>query len=183
MRIIGGRWRGRKLEVLNREGLRPTPDRVRETLFNWLAPVIAGAAVLDCFAGAGALGLEAASRRAARVTLLENDRDAARQLRDNCNLLQAEKVAVQEVDALRFLQEIDERYDIVFIDPPYARPELRGQVLDLLLERDLLHPGARIYLEWPVQEACELPHPDLQWLRQKSAGQVAYAIAQWCATG
>ena len=193
MRIIGGAWRGRRLAVADREGLRPTPDRVRETLFNWLAPVVPGAVVLDAFAGAGALGFEAASRGAATVTLVERDPRVAAMLRSQAEeLASTDSLRVVAADALAWLREQPQsRFDLVFIDPPYARPELRTGLLQALIEGRHLAPGALLYLEWPKREQDPLAAmemngispAELTWIKQKQAGEVAFALARWNASG
>ncbi len=179
VRIIGGRWRGSRIDVLDHEGLRPTPDRVRETLFNWLAPELRGARVLDCCAGSGVLGLEAASRGAGRVTLVEQERRAAATIETAVKRLDGPSIEVVHADVANYLQSTDERFDIVFIDPPYALSELRESILTLLIDRELLNDGAMLYLEWSTDEHEPAARPGLEWYRRKSAGQVAYAIAQW----
>ena len=121
VRIIGGRWRGSKLDVAQRPGLRPTADRVRETLFNWLQPQLPGARCLDLFAGSGALGFEAASRGAGRVVLVERDGGLAVSLRDSAKRLGGDQIEVLQTDALAWLAAPPrECFDIVFIDPPFA---------------------------------------------------------------
>ena len=179
VRIIGGHWRGTKLEVVDAPGLRPTPDRIRETLFNWLARDCRGAMVLDCFAGSGALGFEALSRGAAGLVAIERQRTAVAALRTTAERLQCTDVEIIADDALQAIERLQTRFDIVFIDPPYARPELRRQVFERLEARNCLNPGAMIYFEWPDSETFDLPSSALQWVRQKSAGQVHYAIAEW----
>ena len=120
LRIVGGSLRGSKLAIDDAAGLRPTPDRVRETLFNWLAPTIAGARCLDLFAGTGALGIEALSRGAARVDFVERDARLAQQLRDNLVRLKQTDAGVRNADALSLLAEPPQlAYDLVFIDPPF----------------------------------------------------------------
>ncbi len=176
VRIVGGLWRGRRLTVPEAPGLRPTPDRVRETLFNWLMPLIPGARVLDLFAGSGVLGLEAASRGAGEVVLVERNRHLAHQLEELRQRLQAGKVSVHCRDALRFLEAEATPFDIVFVDPPYAsgllEPACRA------LTGGWLAPGAMVYLETPVHR----PPPQLpgEWCRyrEKRAGQVRYALWQ-----
>lgn len=175
IRIIGGRWRGRKLEVINSPGLRPTTNRVRETLFNWLAPVIQEARCLDCFAGSGALGLEALSRGAASVTLLEQNRAVSAQLARNLQLLHVQQTQVITVDSLRWLAQPGDAFNVVFIDPPFRQ----GMVTDILavLERyRLLADGAWIYIETEIKGSD--PKVPLQWqlYRKKEAGQVAYRL-------
>lgn len=165
--------------MLDREGLRPTPDRVRETLFNWLAPTLPGARVLDCFAGAGGLGLEAASRSAGSVTLVDKERPIAASLKQQCERFGSDNTTVIAQDVLSYLPKVQEGFDVVFIDPPYAAAELREQVLDLLIDLGLLNPSALIYLEWPLDQQMTLKHPNLSWLKQKKAGNLCYALAQW----
>ena len=179
VRIIGGKWRGRKLSVVDAVGLRPTPDRVRETLFNWLARDCQQASVLDCFAGSGALGFEALSRGAARLVALEQHPQVCANLQLQAERFETSAIEILRGDALDSINQLRQKFDIVFIDPPYAEPQLRAQVFRLLEEQHCLHSGARIYFEWPGHESFDLPSPSLQWLKQKSAGQVNYAIAEW----
>jgi len=176
VRIIGGSHRGRKLAFPDQPGLRPTPDRVRETLFNWLQPVIIGARCLDLFAGSGALGLEAASRGAARVLLLDSAAAVVRQLRDNVRLLSLDQqVEVQQAEALRWLGGAGQPFDIVFLDPPYAS-RLQGPCAKRLEAGGWLASGARVYLEADARgDLPELP-PDLELIREKKAGQVRYCL-------
>jgi len=131
IRIIGGQWRGRKLPVPDSPGLRPTTDRVRETLFNWLAPSMVDARCLDCFAGSGALGLEALSRYAASATLIEMERGVARQLQQNLATLSATQGKVVNDNTLTFLNQSGTPHDIVFVDPPF-RKGLLDETLRLL---------------------------------------------------
>jgi 16S rRNA (guanine966-N2)-methyltransferase len=158
-------------------GLRPTPDRVRETLFNWLQPVLAGARCLDLFAGSGALGLEAASRGAGRVLLLEQAAAAARQLENNRRLLGLERVEVRQADALHWLRGEPEPFDIVFLDPPYAAG-LQGPCAQLLAERGWLARGALVYLE--ADSGGTDPAWPAHWRlrRRKQAGQVSFCLLQ-----
>ncbi|NTV11894.1 MAG: 16S rRNA (guanine(966)-N(2))-methyltransferase RsmD [Zoogloea sp.] len=121
VRIIGGEWRSRLIDVTEVKGLRPTPDRVRETLFNWLGQELDGLACLDLFAGTGALGFEAASRGAAAVTLVEFDAHAHRVLRANAERLGAKQVEIVRGDAVKFLQSTSAQYDVIFLDPPYKQ--------------------------------------------------------------
>lgn len=176
-RIIGGQWRGRKLGFFPAPGLRPTPDRVRETLFNWLAPVIQGARVLDLFAGSGALGFEAASRGAARVTLVDSHPRAVSQLQQNVRLLQAEQVQVCQSDVLRYLTRPGEACELVFLDPPY-----QSGVLEACFERletgGWLTPDARIYFEHDSHEPAPSLPANWQLQRDKQSGQVAYLLAR-----
>ncbi len=173
LRVIGGRWRGRRLAFAAVEGLRPTPDRVRETLFNWLAPLIEGARCLDLFAGSGALGIEALSRGAAAVRFVERDARACALLRDNLALLGAEGARVEAMDALAFLARPAEPFDVVFVDPPFALG-LHAPACARLAEGGWLAPGARVYLESGPDEIA-LPE-GWQVLRDKTAGQVRYRL-------
>jgi len=144
VRIIGGLWRSRILEFPDAADLRPTPDRVRETLFNWLGQHLGGMACLDLFAGSGALGFEALSRGAASVVMIEKDPVALRALRDNAARLGATGLTVVRGDALEFARGARSRFDVVFVDPPY-RLGLQAAALDLL--RGLLAAGGRVYVE------------------------------------
>ncbi len=183
VRIIGGKWRGRRLRVIDTEGLRPTPDRIRETLFNWLAADCPNAAVLDCFAGSGALGLEALSRGARSLVALESNQAALAGLRDIVAKLDPHAVEIIGGDALDSVARLKRQFDLVFIDPPYARPELRSQIWDQLESGNCLRAGARIYFEWPRSQTFELPSAGLRWLKRNTAGQVNYAIAEWAPSG
>lgn len=175
IRIIGGQWRGRKLPVPDSPGLRPTTDRVRETLFNWLAPFIVGSRCLDCFAGSGALGLEALSRYAQSATLLERDKAVARQLQANLATLKATHGQVISTDTLNWLAGQGETYNIVFVDPPF-RKGLLEQTLMLLENQSWLAEEALIYIENEVEGAA--PQVPANWTlhREKIAGQVAYRL-------
>lgn len=176
IRIIGGQWRGRKLPVPDSPGLRPTTDRVRETLFNWLAPVIQQARCLDCFAGSGALGLEALSRYAAHATLLEMERAVAQQLTQNLALLRAENAEVVNADALSWLaQRSGTPFDVVFLDPPF-RKALLNNTLTLLEQQGWLAPDAWIYVETEAENTQLAIPENWQLHREKIAGQVAYRL-------
>jgi 16S rRNA (guanine966-N2)-methyltransferase len=175
LRIIAGRYRGRKLPVADLPGLRPTPDRVRETLFNWLAPVIEGARCLDAFAGSGALGFEAASRGAREVLMLEQSAPAARLLAENARRLGAESVRVERADTLRWLAGPGTAFDIVFLDPPFAAG-LLPEACALLARNGWLAPNAWVYLETPARPGLP-PLPEGWRLhRERQAGQVCYAL-------
>ncbi len=179
VRIIAGDWRGRKIPVPDLEGLRPTPDRIRETLFNWLANDCRGARVLDCFAGSGALGFEAASRGAKMVTLVEFNKTAFKNLQKQNAIFQTDRIELLHGDVCEQIGRLQQPFDIVFVDPPYAMAELRRQVLMALIDNKCLNPGGLIYLEWPDTEFFELPLNELTWFKQKKAGHVNYAIAEW----
>jgi len=175
IRIIGGQWRGRKLPVPDSPGLRPTTDRVRETLFNWLAPHIVDARCLDCFAGSGALGLEALSRYAAQATLIEMERGVAQQLSQNLATLKASQGQVVNANTLEFLSKPGQPFNIVFIDPPF-RKGLLEQTVTLLEQNGWLADNALIYIESEVEGG--LPPLPASWQphREKIAGQVAYRL-------
>jgi 16S rRNA (guanine966-N2)-methyltransferase len=174
VRIIGGRWRGTRLAVFDRPGLRPTADRVRETLFNWLAPVLPGARVLDLFAGTGALGIEAVSRGAAHAVLVERDAAAAQALRDTAAKLQGgDALAVVQSDALAWLHaQPDGAFDIAFVDPPFDA-NLWGGVLPVLAPK--LAEQGWLYVEAPVDAA---PEPPPGWIlhREGQTREVRYAL-------
>lgn len=176
LRIIGGEWRGRKLDFPDVSNLRPTGDRIRETLFNWLQMDIPGARCLDLFAGSGALGFEALSRGAAQVTFLDSHSKSVQQLNANCRLLACGKATVLKKDALEFLRaEPEQLFDIVFLDPPFKLDMLQESI-QLLNEKKHLHAGAKIYLEMDVAtEIASMPE-DWQMLKEKKAGQVKYQL-------
>jgi 16S rRNA (guanine966-N2)-methyltransferase len=172
LRIVGGKFRSRRLRVPARPGLRPTPDRVRETLFNWLGQDLSGLACLDLFAGSGALGFEAASRGAARVVLVERDRAVLAELARARSALGAAQVEIVQGDAYAYLSRGEEKFDVVFLDPPF-----RTGALPVLLARlaPRLRQGARIYIE---SESPVEPGADWQELKRARAGQVSYQLLQ-----
>ena len=174
VRIVGGRWRGTKLRVLDRPGLRPSSDRVRETLFNWLAPMLPGARVLDLFAGTGALGLEALSRGAASAVLVEHDREAATLLRDTLARLEGGAAGeVVQADAMAWLHAQPEgAFDLAFIDPPFDA-NLWGGVLPPLLSR--LREGGWLYIEAPATDDAPAP-PGWRLHREGRTREVRYAL-------
>ena len=175
LRIIGGTWRGRRLRFPPQEAIRPTPDRVRETLFNWLGPRIVGTRCLDLFAGSGALGLEALSRGAAQVTFVEQDVMAVRELRTRLAEWGAVGAQVEHTDAVRFLAGAAVPFDIVFLDPPFASGLLPA-VARLLEEKHWLSANAMIYVE--TDAASGLPVLPGSWTvtRTKQAGAVGYHL-------
>lgn len=176
IRLIAGNWRGRKITFAPVPGLRPTPDRVRETLFNWLNPVIREAHCLDLFAGSGALGLEAASRGAAEVVLVDSDPDVTRTLQEQVQLLDAGQVRVIHADGSLYLRGQGQAFDVVFLDPPYA-DDLLPACIRQLEAGGWLADEAWIYIE--AERSRELVLPDnWQIYRSKSAGQVGYHLAR-----
>ena len=176
VRIIGGEWRGRRLPVVDLPGLRPSGDRARETLFNWLQPFIRGARCADLFAGTGVLGLEAFSRGAAEVTLVENTPLAVQALRAALVKLEVPGakagVHLAETDALKWLQTRESlTLDIVFIDPPFSS-RLETQAMTLLVDRNLVSEGGLVYIE--TSRNTPPFHPGLGWeiLKDQSIGEV-----------
>ena len=178
LRIIGGTWRGRKLRFPEVDGLRPTPDRVRETLFNWLQPVISGARCLDLFSGSGALGFEALSRGAASVVMVERDGSAVNQLRENIAILKTTDAQVIQRDALAFLTNgrgDAAPFDVVFLDPPYHQ-HLIDSCCASLEQHGWLAPHAHLYIE-TERSLTQLRLPaSFTVTRDKAAGQVAYRL-------
>ena len=176
VRIIAGQWRGRKLPVANISGLRPTGDRIRETLFNWLEPEIGGARCLDLFTGSGALALEALSRGAAAVIAVDSHKDAVGSLRELQKLLSAEGLQLIHSDAQSWLAaHREEQFDIVFLDPPFQLG-LLSETAQLLEQANCLATEALIYIERDIDQAtAELPS-NWQPYREKTAGKVHYAL-------
>ncbi|EKO3962248.1 16S rRNA (guanine(966)-N(2))-methyltransferase RsmD [Vibrio fluvialis] len=175
VRIISGLWRGRKLPVHDAEGLRPTTDRVKETLFNWLAQDIPHAKCLDLFAGSGGLGFESASRQAEKVTMLEMNPQAFAQLKTNIAALKASNIEAINTDTLAYLKQPGQAYDVVFIDPPF-RQGLLQETVQLLEQNGWLAANAMIYIESEKElPLTELPE-NWQLYREKLAGQVCYRL-------
>lgn len=180
VRIIGGRWRGRKLPVLNLQGLRPTGDRVKETLFNWLMPYITDSCCLDCFAGSGSLGFEALSRGARQVTFLELNKAAANQLGSNLQTLKCDETRARIINqnSLEFLKSAQNRphFDMVFLDPPFHF-DLVQQSIDLLNKNNWLQAHSLVYVETEKNQPLSVPQ---QWrlLKEKTAGMVNYRLYQ-----
>lgn len=182
LRIIGGEWRGRKLRFPDAPNLRPTPDRVRETIFNWLMPVIHGARCLDLFAGSGALGLEALSRGAAFTMFVDSHKKATQSLQAHLDLLDAnDRAKVIHNDSIKFLKNPGDReqqaYDLLFLDPPYHL-DLMEKAIPLLEEYGWLTDNAMLYLE--IEKRQSLPALPDNWekLKEKTAGEVCYYLFQ-----
>ena len=176
IRIIAGQHRGRKLPVLIADGLRPTTDRVKETVFNWLMPYIQDANCLDCFAGSGGLGFEAMSRGAKSLTLVELNKAAAQQLKNNKALLKIDNIEVIQQSALDFLQANQQKFSLVFIDPPF-RKGLAQQAAELLVTNGL-DDNALIYVEMEADTNAQVMPGHWQLLKEKVAGQVVYRLYQ-----
>ncbi len=175
VRIIAGQCRGRRISFPAVVGLRPTGDRLRETLFNWLAADLRGSRCLDLFAGSGALGLEAASRGAGEVLLLELNNTAARALSDNIKLLDLKSTQVLNADALSWLQQNGsntEPFDIIFLDPPFDSPLLASALATLAQQTTLLAADAMVYIEAPARQILDFMPAHWQLHRHKTAGDV-----------
>jgi 16S rRNA (guanine966-N2)-methyltransferase len=170
VRIIGGVWRRRLVHFTAAEGLRPSPDRVRETLFNWLGQDLTGLACLDLFAGSGVLGFEAASRGAARVVMVDQSRMVARALRENAERFGAAQVEVVQGDALDYLRHDARQFDVVFVDPPFSQ-DLPPALLPAILPR--LAGGARVYVESGQALTAGAPW---RMLRGQKAGRVHFQL-------
>ena len=177
IRIIGGLFKGRKLEVIDMDGLRPTTDRVRETVFNWIGERTSGAAVLDLFAGSGALGLEALSRGAKSLTLVEKDADTAAILKSNISTLPdaAGEARVVNQDALSFLENFESKpaFDLIFLDPPFSS-DLLEPAVELIVQKDLLNDGGVVYIE--MNKAKKKVLFGLTMIRDGDAGQCHYGL-------
>ncbi|MEH6625518.1 MAG: 16S rRNA (guanine(966)-N(2))-methyltransferase RsmD [Motiliproteus sp.] len=180
LRIIAGQWRGRRLSFPDQEGLRPTPDKVRETLFNWLQGAVEASHCLDLFTGSGALSLEALSRGAASATLIDSSPLVINQLRDNLQLLKAENAQLRQASAMNWLQQptiTAQHFDLVFMDPPFHKGMVES-CSQLLEHSGILSNRAFIYIE-AERELKPLPLPD-NWVirKQKDSGQVSSYLCQ-----
>jgi 16S rRNA (guanine966-N2)-methyltransferase len=179
VRIIGGKWRSRNLRFVSVEGLRPTGSRIRETLFNWLAPTIEGARCLDLFTGSGALCFEAISRGADCCLAIEANSQAVSELRHNQAQLTANNLEIVSGDCQKLLERGNtaKPYDIIFLDPPFDM-QLHKQVSRLLISGNWLASKAQIYCEFPATEAQDLP---LSWrlIKDKIAGNVRYCLFEY----
>ncbi len=177
LRIVAGNWRSRLLKIIDEPGLRPTSERIRETLFNWLRPVTDGAHCLDLFAGTGALGIEALSRGAAHVVFVEKSAKLAAAIRNNLDELQAASAEVIQRDAMDYLRNADpEPFDIVFLDPPFDT-DMLSEACSILQKRGLLAENAVVYLE--RSKSRDKPALPEGWAitHEKVAGKVSYSLA------
>jgi 16S rRNA (guanine966-N2)-methyltransferase len=177
LRIIGGEWRGRRIRFPGRGGIRPTPDRVRETLFNWLSAAVPGSRCLDLFAGSGALGLEALSRGAREAFFVEQNRENATALRETATLLAPGRATVVQSDAIAWLRGPASAFDIVFLDPPFDGGLLEA-TLSGLEAGGWLAPGAFIYVEMPAKGGEPALPPGWILHRTGRAGAVGYHLAR-----
>lgn len=177
VRVIAGQWRGRKLPVKNAEGLRPTTDRTKETLFNWLMHDLANSRCLDAFAGSGGLGIEALSRYAQECVFIEADKSVANELSKNLQLLKANGCVIHQTSPSAF-NSLEGKFDIAFIDPPFNKG-LVVPTIDALIENALLNVGAKIYVE---QEASiPMPAVDSRFdlIKEKSTKALSYALYEY----
>ena len=179
IRIIGGQWRGRKLPVLDAEGLRPTTDRNKETLFNWLMPYVHARRGLDVFAGSGGLGFEALSRHAQSMTFIELDRAATKLLEQNALSLKipSEQVKIMQGDSLHLLAQLPGEYELIFLDPPFHQG-LLPKVIKLLDDKSLLAPNGLIYIESEAQGASYQVPQDWHCIKEKATKQLCFRLYQ-----
>jgi len=179
LRIIGGTWRSRRLKFIDSPKIRPTPDRVRETLFNWLATNINGATCLDLFAGSGALGFESMSRGADQVVLVEEDARIAAMLNEQKDLFNAQAIEIKNQNALTYLQDVNQQYDVIFLDPPFDS-DLLEKVIPMILKQQVLSDGGSLYVESAAQQKAikclETSLETLNCIREKISGEVRYAL-------
>lgn len=173
IRIIGGLFRGKKLHFPSIDGLRPTPDRIRETLFNWLMHDIRNARCLDAFAGSGALGFEAYSRQAAKIVFIEYAQEAYVNLKKTALSFNSTNMIIKQTNACDYLKNTTEEFDIVFLDPPFAKQYL-PDCIQALAHNDVLIPGGLLYVESP--QALQLDETTWECLKLKHAGQIVYAL-------
>ncbi|SET42285.1 16S rRNA (guanine(966)-N(2))-methyltransferase RsmD [Thalassotalea agarivorans] len=176
IRIIAGKHRGRKLSVIDAQGLRPTTDRVKETVFNWLMPYLQDASCLDCFAGAGSLTFEAISRGVASAVAIELNGQAASQLENNKQVLQANNLTIEQGDALTHLKQPNQQFDIVFVDPPFNQQLVAKTIA--ALNNGWLAEDALIYIEMESNTPLDDLPANWQLIKEKIAGQVAFRLFQ-----
>ena len=175
LRIIGGNWRSRRIQFINSEKIRPTPDRVRETVFNWLVGYIDGAYCLDLFAGSGALAFEAISRGAKHTILVDNDDQIVTQLKQQKELLQTDAAEIKLQNALSYVREVDQQYDVIFLDPPFNTDDL-DKIIPAILEKKLITAKGLLYVESFSGTPTNKNLISLKCIREKIAGEVRYAL-------
>jgi 16S rRNA (guanine966-N2)-methyltransferase len=179
IRIISGQWRGRKLPVLDAQGLRPTTDRNKETLFNWLMPTITNSRCLDAFAGSGGLGFEALSRYAAAVTFIELDKKVANNLQNNLHMLQVPPEEAQLIvgNTTQVLQQLVEPFDVIFLDPPFQQ-NLLNHSIEKIVAGSLLKPQGLIYIECEAHGGGYIVPDSWSCIKQKQSSQVISRLYQ-----
>jgi 16S rRNA (guanine966-N2)-methyltransferase len=179
IRIISGQWRGRKLPVMDVQGLRPTTDRNKETLFNWLMAYTQDSHCLDAFAGSGGLGFEALSRYAKRVTFIELDKKVARNLQQNLETLKASKESAQVLcgDSLGYLSQLNDKFDLIFLDPPFNK-NLIPKAIDGIEQNSLLAQEGLVYIECETQNAQYKVPPGWRLLKESQTSQVTARLYQ-----
>ncbi|NRB37832.1 MAG: 16S rRNA (guanine(966)-N(2))-methyltransferase RsmD [Pseudomonadales bacterium] len=175
-RLIAGQWRGRKLLFPAVEGLRPTPDRVRETLFNWLADDVYDANCLDLFAGSGALGLECLSRGAKSCHFIEANKEASTAINEHLSLLKAQGATLNGLLPATLSRLNNSVFELVFIDPPYAQAQLINECLQQLIQQGNIQAGATAYIENSSHDGTPRLPDGFKLHRQKTAGQVQYSL-------
>lgn len=173
IKIIGGLYKGKLIPLKDAEGLRPTPARVRETIFTWLSGNIENARVLDLFAGSGALGFEALSRGADKVTLVEMNPQTVSTLKSVADTFKTDKVEVVKADALSYLENTSEKFNVIFVDPPY-KLDIYEKTLSLILKRNLIDENSVIYVE--MRNGSNQIVPGLECIREQTAGQAKYTL-------
>ncbi len=175
LRIIGGVWRSRHIHFINSKKIRPTPDRVRETLFNWLANYVEGSTCLDLYAGSGALAFEAISRGAKHAILVDEDAKIVAQLKKQKEIFQAHTIEIKLQNALKFIQADTKQYDIIFLDPPF-NSDLLEKTMSLLIEKQLLSLKGLLYVESAASQSVPKLLKTLSCVREKISGEVRYAL-------
>ena len=179
IRIISGQWRGRKLPVMDVQGLRPTTDRNKETLFNWLMAHTQNSRCLDAFAGSGGLGFEALSRYAKHVTFIELDKKVAANLRNNLAHLKVSTLSAEVIcaDSLRYLAKLEDSFDLIFLDPPFHKNLLPGAI-EKIQQQGLLNENGLIYIECETQNAQYMVPSTWRLLKQNQSSQVTASLYQ-----
>ena len=175
LRIIGGVWRSRRINFINSKKIRPTPDRVRETLFNWIANYVEGALCLDLFAGSGALAFEAVSRGAKHAILVEEDAKIISQLNLQKEVLHTNAIEIKQQNALKYIQTESKQYDIIFLDLPF-NSDLLEKTVPLVLEHQLLSSKGVLYVESAANQSVPEALKTLTCVREKISGEVRYAL-------
>jgi len=177
VRIIGGKWRSRKIDFPSIEGLRPSPDRVRETLFNWLSTYVVHARCLDLFAGSGALGFEALSRGAKEVVFVDSNKKSIEQIQKTQTLLNCQNMEIYWSNASQFLAKEHRPFDIIFLDPPFHQALIIPH-LQLIIKNNLLTENGLAYLEAEIEfSEQQIPHA-FEIVKHKTAGKVRYLLLQ-----